>query len=161
MTELVTESPSETSACGSRLGELLMPGDFIALVGDLGAGKTQFVKGVARGLKVSSSDPVTSPTYAILNIHKGRIPLYHFDLYRLKAEEDVADLGFEEFFRGEGVSIVEWAERLGGLLPHENIVIQFMIDEAERRRLIFLPTGPRALELVQLLFDDFWEETIC
>ncbi len=154
MTELVSNSPSETSGFGKRLGKLLLPGDFVALVGELGAGKTQFVKGVATGLKISSSDLITSPTYALLNIHKGRIPLYHFDLYRLNDVEDVAELGFEEYFSGDGASIVEWAERLGNLLPQENIVIQFKVDDAERRILRFLPTGPRARELVRNLFND-------
>jgi tRNA threonylcarbamoyladenosine biosynthesis protein TsaE len=153
VTELVTKSPSETSDCGARLGELLLPGDFVALTGELGAGKTQFVKGVAAGLNVASSDPVTSPTYALLNIYNGRIPLFHFDLYRLKDETDIAELGFEEYFRGDGACIVEWAERLGELLPKENIIIQFNVDDAEHRTLSFLPTGSRAMELVRLLLE--------
>jgi tRNA threonylcarbamoyladenosine biosynthesis protein TsaE len=148
--QLVTESPSKTYDLGARFGALLLPGDFVALIGELGAGKTQFAKGVAAGLNVSTSDPVTSPTYAILNIHNGRIPLYHFDLYRLKDEEDITSLGFEEYFSGDGACIVEWAERLGGLLPKDNILIRFKVDESERRRLCIEPTGARALELLRL-----------
>jgi tRNA threonylcarbamoyladenosine biosynthesis protein TsaE len=149
--EFISGSALSTIDCGRILGNLLMPGDFIALVGDLGAGKTQFVKGVAQGLGVSSDEPVCSPSYTILNIHQGRIPLYHFDLYRLSDGSQISELGFDEYFAGDGVSVVEWADRLGNDNPHDNLGVVFSIDDAERRKLCFQPTGERSAELLRLL----------
>ena len=91
----------------------MQAGDFIALSGELGSGKTRFVRGVAEGLTVDPATQITSPTYSLLHIYTGRLPLYHFDLYRLAGDADVAELGFAEFFFGDGVSLVEWADRLG------------------------------------------------
>ena len=152
MKEVTTESALATINCGRTLGSLLIPGDFIALEGDLGAGKTQFVKGVAQGLGISSDEPVSSPSYTILNIHQGRIPLYHFDLYRLSDESQVNELGFDEYFTGSGASVVEWAERLGNQIPHDNLRVVFTVEGVERRRLSFQPTGERSVELLRLLF---------
>jgi len=149
VTELVTQSAGETHALGAALGRILTAGDFIALIGDLGAGKTHFVKGVATGLAVPNDDLVTSPTYTLLNIYHGRIPLYHFDLYRLVGAEQVDDLGFAEYFSGDGVCLVEWAERLGVILPAEHLSINLFHDGDDRRRLVFSATGARAEELMR------------
>lgn len=149
MTELVTQNAGETHALGAALGRILTAGDFIALIGDLGAGKTHFVKGVAAGLEVPSDDPVTSPTYTLLNIYHGRIPLYHFDLYRLAGAEQVDDLGFAEYFSGNGVCLVEWAERLGDILPSEHLSINLIHDGDDRRRLVFTAAGARAEMLMR------------
>lgn len=149
MTELVTQSAGETHALGAALGRILTAGDFIALIGDLGAGKTHFVKGVAAGLGVPDDLPVTSPTYTLLNIYHGRIPLYHFDLYRLAGAEQVDDLGFDEYFSGDGVCLVEWAERLGGFIPSEQLSVNFSHDGDDRRRLVFSAAGARAEELMR------------
>jgi len=151
VTELVTLSAEETHALGAALGQILAAGDFIALIGDLGAGKTHFVKGVAAGLGVPDDDPVTSPTYTLLNIYPGRIPLYHFDLYRLASAEQVDDLGFAEYFSGDGVCLVEWAERLGYILPSEHLSINFFHSGDDRRRLVFSTAGARAEMLVRNL----------
>jgi tRNA threonylcarbamoyladenosine biosynthesis protein TsaE len=139
---------------------LLVPGDFISLIGDLGAGKTQFVKGVAQGLGIPPEETVCSPSYTILNIHNGRIPLYHFDLYRLAGPDQVFDLGFEEYFAGEGVSIVEWADRIDCHNPYENLRICFQIDDVERRRLTFQPAGKRPIELVRLFADALPQKSV-
>jgi len=149
VTELVTLSAEETHALGAALGQILTAGDFIALIGDLGSGKTHFVKGVAAGLGVPDDVPVTSPTYTLLNIYPGRIPLYHFDLYRLSGAEQVDDLGFAEYFSGDGVCLVEWAERLGGILPSEHLSISFSHAGDDRRRLVFSAAGARAGELMR------------
>ncbi|GAM10668.1 tRNA threonylcarbamoyladenosine biosynthesis protein TsaE [Geobacter sp. OR-1] len=151
MKELISESNMSTFECGLKLGELLAPGDFVALVGELGAGKTQFVKGIAQGLCVSSDEPVCSPSYTILNIHQGRIPLYHFDLYRLADARQVSELGFDEYFFGTGAAVVEWADRLGSLLPQDNLTVFFNVESAERRKLCFQPTGSRSSELLRRL----------
>ncbi len=153
MHSFVTRSEDETVAAGKMLGRLLEPGDFIALTGELGAGKTRFVRGVAAALEVDPAEPVTSPTYAILHIHGGgRLPLYHFDLYRLAGDEDVAELGFAEYFYGDGVSIVEWAERLGGEMPEERLSIDFSLLGDNERRIEFAATGKRYAELIMNLF---------
>lgn len=136
---------------GTRLGALLNGGDFIALSGDLGAGKTHFAKGIATGLGVDPAVPITSPTYTLLNIYSGRIPFYHFDLYRLHGDQDILDLGFEEYFYGNGVCVVEWAERLRELLPPEHLMVT-MAHAGENSRIFTLtPSGKRAWEIAHLL----------
>lgn len=152
MSQVETSSGAETIALGARLGRLLAPGDFVALVGELGAGKTQFAKGVALGLEVADDTPVTSPTYTILNIYQGRIPLYHFDLYRLQGPEDVDNLGFEEYFSGNGACLVEWAERLEDELPAQMLTVTLSHTGPESRSVAFTGTGKRGEELVAALF---------
>ena len=151
MPGVVTRSGAETVELGARLGRLLAPGDFVALVGDLGAGKTQFAKGIAQGLEVDPGTPITSPTYNILNIYQGRLPLYHFDLYRLQGEE-VAELGFEEYFSGAGVCVVEWAERLAEETPEQVLTVSLGHAGAEERTVSFAARGSRAVELLRALF---------
>jgi tRNA threonylcarbamoyladenosine biosynthesis protein TsaE len=150
---LITRNETETVALGKRLGEFLMPGDFIALVGELGTGKTRFVQGIAAGLSVDPGLPVTSPTYSLLHIHRGRLPLFHFDLYRLKGAGDLEDLGFEEYFYGEGVSVVEWADRLEEKMPDGRLVITFSHLGEEERNIEFTPKGERYQELVVSLLQ--------
>ena len=151
---LITNSVLETVALGERLGALLTTGDFIALVGELGTGKTQFAKGVAVGLAVDASVPITSPTYTLMNVYTGRLSLYHFDLYRLNGDQDIIDLGFDEYFGGDGVCLVEWAERLVDEMPGERLVITLTNAGDERRRLDFNPRGDRARDIVRKLFTD-------
>jgi tRNA threonylcarbamoyladenosine biosynthesis protein TsaE len=150
---LITRNETETVALGKRLGELLMPGDFIALVGELGTGKTRFVQGIAAGLSVDPGLPVTSPTYSLLHIHRGRLPLFHFDLYRLKGAGDLEDLGFEEYFYGEGVSVVEWADRLEEKMPDGRLVITFSHLSEKERNIELTPKGERYQELVVSLLQ--------
>ena len=152
MITVVSKSSAETIELGARLGRLLAPGDFIALEGDLGAGKTQFAKGVPQGLQVDPGTPVTSPTYTILNIYQGRLPLYHFDLYRLHGVDEIEELGFEEYFSGAGACLVEWPERLGEELPVEVLTVILAHSGAEERSISFSPAGARAAALLQELF---------
>ena len=152
MTRIVTGSGAETAELGARLGRLLAPGDFVALVGELGAGKTQFAKGIAAGLEVDPGTPVTSPTYTILNIYQGRLPLYHFDLYRLHGPEEIAELGFEEYFHGAGACVVEWAERLGEEMPAQVLTVSLDHAGAEERSVSFAAAGERAAALLKELF---------
>jgi len=149
---VVTGSGAETAALGARLGRLLLPGDFVALVGELGAGKTQFAQGVAAGLEVGPDTPVTSPTYTILNIYQGRIPLYHFDLYRLQGPEEIAELGFEEYFSGSGACVVEWAERLAEESPRDLLTVTLEHSGTDCRTLCFAAAGSRAARLLEQLF---------
>ncbi|HLY31933.1 MAG TPA: tRNA (adenosine(37)-N6)-threonylcarbamoyltransferase complex ATPase subunit type 1 TsaE [Ktedonobacterales bacterium] len=106
---LISHSVAETQRLGALLGELLAPGDMILLQGDLGAGKTALTQGIARGMGVATT--VNSPTFTILKEYVGRLPLYHFDLYRIESPDEVMALGFEDYFGGDGVSVVEWAVR--------------------------------------------------
>jgi tRNA threonylcarbamoyladenosine biosynthesis protein TsaE len=149
---VITHSEDETAALGRKLGSLLRAGDFVALNGELGSGKTRFVQGVAAGLQVEPGQPVTSPTYSLLHIHNGRLPLYHFDLYRLSSGEEIELLGFSEYFYGEGVSIVEWADRLRSEMPEECLNLVFSYLGEEERRIDFVASGNRYEELMMNLF---------
>jgi tRNA threonylcarbamoyladenosine biosynthesis protein TsaE len=151
--KVVTHSPEETVRLGARLGNLLVPGDFIALTGELGSGKTQFAKGVAAGLAVDPAVHVTSPTYTLMNIYHGRLPFYHFDLYRLAGDTEAAELGFAEYFYGDGVCLVEWAERLQGEMPAERLEVIFSHEAIDERRLELVPFGARYDKLVRELFS--------
>ena len=115
--QTTTGSPEATRDLGRLLGEFAVAGLVVLLNGDLGAGKTCFAQGVASGLEVSSASPVTSPSYTLLNIHQGRLPLYHFDLYRLSQVDDLTDLGYDDFAEGDGLTLVEWADRMTEVLP--------------------------------------------
>lgn len=153
MQTFVSGSPEQTEALGAALAGLLHPGDFIALHGELGAGKTRFAQGVAYGLGVARPIPVTSPTYALLNIYQARIPLYHFDLYRLASADEVLDAGFDEYFYGDGVSLVEWPERLGSLLPPARLEVVFSYLDDCSRGVAFHPFGERFVSLVNALLS--------
>jgi tRNA threonylcarbamoyladenosine biosynthesis protein TsaE len=148
---IISESPEATDQFGFSLAQLLLPGDFIALHGDLGAGKTRFAGGIAKGLGVDQSVPVTSPTYTLLNIYQGRIPLYHFDLYRLQGDDDVVELGFTEYFSGEGVSLVEWPERLQAELPPGRLEIFMKYIDANVREIQLVPVTVRYEKLLEQL----------
>ncbi|OGC30619.1 tRNA (adenosine(37)-N6)-threonylcarbamoyltransferase complex ATPase subunit type 1 TsaE [candidate division WOR-1 bacterium RIFOXYB2_FULL_48_7] len=129
--KFTTKSADETVALGEKIGAFLLPNQLIALSGPLGAGKTTFIQGIARGLGVA--DYVTSPTFIIINEYQGRLPLYHVDLYRLEDPAAIIELGLEEYFDRGGVCLIEWAERLGQLLPERAQTIDLQIvDENER-----------------------------
>lgn len=150
-----TMSPAETRALGERLGRLLRPGDLIALSGGLGAGKTVLVQGIAAGMGIT--EPVTSPTYLIIHEYPGEIPLYHMDLYRLEAPAELVDLGCEEYFFGNGVTVIEWADRAADLLPPEYLQIDLhpRPESGEQARcLVFTPRGQRYVNLLEELKRD-------
>lgn len=151
MGQIVTLSPVETARVGELLGRLLVPGDVVCLIGDLGAGKTNLAQGLARGLGII--DQVTSPTFTLINEYNGRLPLFHMDLYRLEGAGDLADLGYEEYIYGDGVTVVEWADRAIEALPLERLDIKLyaVADEVEQRRLVFEPVGERFLRLTEEL----------
>ncbi|OHB92904.1 MAG: tRNA (adenosine(37)-N6)-threonylcarbamoyltransferase complex ATPase subunit type 1 TsaE [Planctomycetes bacterium RIFCSPHIGHO2_12_42_15] len=116
-------SAGETIKFGERLGRLLAPGHVIALLGELGAGKTTMVKGIVQGLGVTDRRTVKSPTFALVHRYEGRIPVYHFDAYRLENAQEMLDIGSDEMIYGKGVSIIEWADRVPGCLPEEYLMI--------------------------------------
>src|SRR6266545_2125490 len=137
MVSVVTHVETETVALGENLGRLLRPGDFVALFGELGSGKTRFAQGVALGAGVDPKTRVTSPTYTIMNEYQGTFPLYHFDLYRLAGDTDIVELGFEDYFFGRGICLVEWAERLVSELPDEHLMVSFTYEVNNARRIVF------------------------
>jgi tRNA threonylcarbamoyladenosine biosynthesis protein TsaE len=150
--ELVTRSARETSTLGARLGRALQPGDFVALVGDLGAGKTQLVRGACRGARVPPGE-VSSPSFAIVATYGGRLPIHHADLYRIGDEEELYATGFFDLIGGAGALLVEWADRVPGAVPPERLTITLRHD-AERpdvRRVELEAIGERHAVLAERL----------
>lgn len=139
MIKIITKTPQELAYLGGRMAQLLQPGDFLALDGDLGAGKTLFTQGLAQGLEVA--EEISSPTFTIIHEYEsGRLPLYHMDVYRIKHPEEMYDLGYEEYFYGNGITVVEWAQLIAELLPEEYLGIEIAIAP-EGRELRFSPYG--------------------
>lgn len=119
--ELLSHSPEDTEDIGARLAEQLEPGAVVAFTGDLGAGKTAFTRGLARGLGIP--DRITSPTFTIVNEYEGAIPLFHFDMYRLNGSEDLFDIGWEDYLSRGGVCAVEWSEQVADALPEDAVTV--------------------------------------
>ena len=135
MMNIVTSSPEETKKLAAKLALKLKAGGVLALEGELGSGKTHFVQGLARGLGVPANGYVRSPSFTLLNEYRGRLPLYHFDFYRLKSSLDLDDLGLEEYFDGVGITVIEWADRFPGALPERTMRIKFEILDENRRKI--------------------------
>ncbi|RWR09317.1 tRNA (adenosine(37)-N6)-threonylcarbamoyltransferase complex ATPase subunit type 1 TsaE [Siminovitchia fortis] len=148
--ELISNNPEETWEIARRLGKLLKPEDLLLLEGDLGAGKTTFTKGLAFGLGIERN--VNSPTYTIIKEYHGRIPLYHMDVYRL--EDSFEDLGFDEYFYGDGVTVVEWAKFIEDQLPRDRLAIDIFHEAENQRRIVFKPFGTRYEALCEEFFDE-------
>jgi len=126
-----------TQTFGRHLGQRLWPGSVVALIGELGAGKTQLVRAIAEGLGIADSRIVTSPTFILVLEYPARLPIYHFDAYRLHTEAEFADLGVHEYFESNGVCLIEWADRVPGCLPAEHLRITLeTTGETSRRALI-------------------------
>jgi len=149
--KLNSHSPAQTQLLGSYLGEIAQKADVLLLIGELGAGKTCLVQGIARGLSVE--EYAFSPSFVILREYHGRLPLYHIDFYRLNDIEEIAALGLEEYFYGDGVCAIEWAENGLQIVPPDNLLISIGYTPAsETGRLIWLkPQGEHYHELVRQL----------
>ena len=131
----VTNSPAETEALGQRLAERLQPGDVIAYTGDLGAGKTAFTRGLARGLGIT--ERITSPTFTIVNEYQGgRLPLFHFDMYRLGSSEELYEIGWEDYLARGGVCAVEWSEIVADALEEDCIRVDIRQGDMDHQRKI-------------------------
>jgi len=133
----ISHNPQETYSLGKCLGEKLRPGDIVALTGELGAGKTCLAQGIARGLGVPEEYAVTSPTFTIINEYPGRIILYHMDMYRLSGIQDLEDIGDDAFFNNKGVVVVEWAEKIGDILPEGTLFILLAYLDENKRKIVF------------------------
>ncbi|MFA6468689.1 MAG: tRNA (adenosine(37)-N6)-threonylcarbamoyltransferase complex ATPase subunit type 1 TsaE [Bacteroidota bacterium] len=135
MERFVTHNEEETIAAGVALAQMLNAGSVVALFGDLGSGKTRFAKGISRGLGVK--EIVASPTFTIVNEHRdGRLPLFHFDFYRIRSIAELEDIGFEEYIFGDGVCVLEWADMILPRLPEHRIDVQCLLGETETDRII-------------------------
>ena len=138
----VTNSPEETEELGRRLGEAAEPGMVIALTGDLGAGKTAFTRGLARGLGIR--DRVTSPTFTIVNEYEGgRLPLFHFDMYRLASADELFDIGWEDYLARGGVCAGEWSENVAEAMDESTIRVDIRRGDGETQRIVTIENGPR------------------
>lgn len=133
-----SNSYEDTQKIASEIADTLNGGEFIAMYGDLGAGKTAFVQGLAKALGITSH--ITSPTFTIVNEYEGRLPLYHFDVYRISDPDEMYEIGYEEYVDGDGVCVVEWAELIEDLFPNNYFKITILKDEEkgfDYRKIIF------------------------
>ena len=135
-----THSPQETRALGSSLARQLRPGDVLLLWGDLGAGKSEMTRGIAEGLGVTAT--VTSPSFTILNVYDdGRIPLYHFDWYRLNSVDELYEMGMDEYLGGDGVAVVEWPSQCPEAIPETHLAVRLMPVGENEREITLTPMG--------------------
>ena len=140
----MSRSPRQTQKIGERLGQAAEPGDVYLLTGELGSGKTCLAQGIARGLGVK--EYTSSPSFVLMKEYRGRLVMYHMDLYRLDREQEMLDLGLESYFSGDGLSVVEWAEKLGRLTPKEHLLVTISYHGDEDRVLQFKARGKRYVE---------------
>ena len=147
--EIMSTKLEDTQLFAKRLAAVLQPGDVLTLEGDLGAGKTAFTKGLAIGLGIQRN--VNSPTFTIIKEYQGNMPLYHMDVYRL--EDSYEDLGFDEYFHGNGVSVIEWAHLIEDQLPNERLNIYIYHQGNDSRKLVIKPMGERYEQLCKEIFS--------
>ena len=145
--KIISKGPEETKAFGKNLAKCLKSGDIICLFGDLGSGKTTLIKGIAEGLNISETN-VNSPTFVLMNIYKGRLPLFHFDFYRLEGFQGISSIGYDEFLYGDGISVNEWADRLGEFLPGEYLKIEMKHKKLDERIIRLSAKGFRYQKVV-------------
>jgi tRNA threonylcarbamoyladenosine biosynthesis protein TsaE len=143
-----TKNTSETIRLGKRIGGHLSPGDVVALAGELGTGKTQLIKGLVAGVGAGKPTYITSPSFTLINEYRGKIPFYHIDLYRLNSEKEARELGLEEYFQGEGITAVEWADKIPSLLPKEMLSIHIHYTGKHTRSVQIIAKGKRYEELI-------------
>ena len=148
--QIISKSVNETRVYGEKLGRCLKSGILLALMGDLGSGKTAFVQGLAKGLEVSEKYYITSPTYTIINEYPGRIPLLHVDLYRLEGSDDFENIGLYDIINTQHVVAVEWAEKLMGENFPEILSLNMAISDNDTRSIIVKAHGPKADNVIRL-----------
>jgi len=142
MKEIKTSSGRETIQVAKKFSKALKPGNVLLLKGNLGSGKTTFVKGIVEGLSGAKESEVTSPTFVIMHHYKGKIPVYHFDLYRLETQHELEAIGFDEFINDPAaISCIEWPEKAGAMLPPDALTVNFEFVEGEERMIRLPETG--------------------
>ena len=146
-----THQPTETRQWGERLGRALRPGDVVALIGDLGTGKTTLTQGIAQGLGIDASS-VTSPSFVLMKEYRaGRIPLYHIDVYRLDGVPEMQRMGYEDYLTPQSVAVIEWAQKLGSILPSEHLAVELEHADESVRRVTIRAVGAKYDALIQQL----------
>jgi tRNA threonylcarbamoyladenosine biosynthesis protein TsaE len=149
--KLISDSRERTLETGRQIGAILESGDVVALSGELGSGKTCLTQGIAKGLGVAENVPVVSPTFTLINEYPGKIPLFHLDVYRLSGSRDLEELGYEEYFYGSGIIVIEWAEKIRDILPANTLFVSMRyIDEGTREMIVEGP-GEKIGRLEELL----------
>jgi tRNA threonylcarbamoyladenosine biosynthesis protein TsaE len=146
-----TKSTFETIRVGKDIGRRLLPGDVVALVGELGTGKTQFIKGLAAGVGIENSAYISSPSFTLIHEYPGEIPFYHIDLFRLGKEQEAEELGLDDYFQGRGITAIEWADKIPFLLPKELLIISIAYGEKNIRSLEIAGKGKRFEDLIKEL----------
>lgn len=147
---IISPTPQETERIGSLVGTLLITGDVIALTGELGAGKTTLVRGLAQGMGVSGEE-VASPSFTLVNEYDGPLPLFHIDLYRLGNIQELHEIGYEEYISEAGVTVIEWADRVRDAIPHESLWITLRYQSSEQREIEMHPRGVRYEKMIEEL----------
>ena len=156
--ELTTRSPHQTLRLGAFLGKMISAGTVVALIGNLGSGKTTLAKGIAKGLGVRDEREVTSPSFVLVNEYRGQVPVYHVDLYRLDDPRQVEELGWDEWIAGPGVTLVEWAEKAMPLWPEETVEVHLQWTGPENRRFVIQGKGKRVESIIQNLREKWLQE---
>ena len=137
---MISHSPAQTRDLGAALARQLLPGDVLILEGDLGAGKSELTRGIARGLGIEG--PVASPSFTILNVYEaGRVPLYHFDWYRLSGADELYDMGLDEYLGGDGIAVVEWPSRCPEAVPDRHLLVTITPAGEDAREIRLTPRG--------------------
>ncbi len=158
---LSSKSPEQTLYWGKCLGRLLEGGDVVALVGELGAGKTTLTQGISDGLGVSDECYVTSPTFTIINEYMGRVPVYHLDFYRIDSLSEVENMGLEEYFQGKGVALVEWAEKIEPFLPVNYLMVFLEYVDYSVRKISMKGMGKHYREVLKEIETKIYETAGC
>lgn len=148
MVKIYLDGEEQTKEIGYKLGKLLTPGSVICLIGDLGAGKTTMTQSLARAIGVD--DYITSPTFTIVNEYEGKMPLYHFDVYRIGSSDEMYDIGYDEYINGDGVCIIEWANLIDDILPDEYLYIELKYKDMSRE-MTLNPVGQKYEKIVEEL----------
>ncbi len=133
---MISKSPKDTIELGAKLAKKLSAGDVIALCGNLGSGKTTFTKGIGKGLGVKNARHINSPTFVLIKEYMGRLPMYHLDLYRLERLQDIEDIAVKEYIYGDGVTVIEWAEKIKEILPKYCITVKLKVKDENKREII-------------------------
>jgi len=133
---MITKNAEETILAGEKLAKKLRTGDVVALSGNLGSGKTTFTKGIGKGLGVKNPRRINSPTFVLIKEYDGKVPLYHLDLYRLDALQEIENLAIEEYIYGKGVTVIEWAEKIKCILPKKRISVKFKVKGGDKREVM-------------------------
>jgi tRNA threonylcarbamoyladenosine biosynthesis protein TsaE len=149
--KLISDSRERTLEIGRLIGAILERGDIVALIGELGSGKTCLTQGLAKGMDVAENVPVVSPTFTLINEYPGRIPLFHLDVYRLSGPRDLEDMGYEEIFYGGGIIVIEWAEKIQDILPAKTLFIRMRYIDENTREMILEGPGGKIRKLEEIL----------